>query len=65
MWMLMMTVMMGTVPLAMGLAGILADLVDQNIPLLFVCAGILSGTLVTGIACNKAFREFLATRLLD
>ena len=61
----MMTVMMGTVPLAMGLAGILADLVDQNIPLLFVCAGTLSGILVTGIACNKAFREFLATRLLD
>ncbi|TDJ29337.1 MAG: MFS transporter [Gammaproteobacteria bacterium] len=59
----MMTVMMGTVPLARGLAGVLADLVDQNIPLLFISAGTISGTLVTVIAFNKPFREFLATRL--
>ena len=59
----MMTVMMGTVPLAMGLAGVLADLVDQNIPLLFIWAGTISGVLVTAIAFNRPFREFLATRL--
>jgi MFS transporter, DHA3 family, macrolide efflux protein len=59
----MMAVMMGSVPLAMGFAGVLADLVDQNIPLLFICAGILSGTVVTGMAMNRAFRAFLASRI--
>ena len=32
----MMTVMGGTMPLAMGLAGIAADAVDQNVPVLFI-----------------------------
>jgi MFS transporter, DHA3 family, macrolide efflux protein len=59
----MMTVMMGSVPLAMGLAGVLADLVDQNIPLLFICSGVLSGVVVTGMALNKPFIAYMSTQL--
>jgi len=61
----MMTVIMGSVPLAMGLAGVLADLVDQNIPLLFIGAGGLSAILVTCMALNRDFRAFLSMRLLS
>ncbi|MEM7362625.1 MAG: MFS transporter [Pseudomonadota bacterium] len=60
----MMTVMMGSAPLAMGFAGVLADLVNQNIPLLFVCAGILAMVVVTGMALNRPYRDFLSTRLV-
>lgn len=60
----MMTVIMGSVPIAMGFAGILADLVDQNIPLLFIAAGSLSFVLVTAMALNRPFREFLGTKLM-
>jgi DHA3 family macrolide efflux protein-like MFS transporter len=61
----MMAVMMGSVPIAMGLAGILADLVDQNIPLLFICAGVLAFIVVTGMAVNGPFRAFLSTQIAD
>lgn len=57
----MMTVMMGSVPLAMGMADVLADAVDQNIPLLFICAGVLAAVVVTSMALNKPFRDFLST----
>ena len=60
----MMAVMSGSVPIAMGMAGVLADLVDQNIPLLFICAGILSMAVVTGMASNRDFRSFLSTVLM-
>lgn len=59
----LMTLIMGTVPIAMGLAGVLADAVDQNVPLLFIGAGIAAGCIVTGMGSGKAFREFLGTRL--
>lgn len=59
----MMTVIGGTVPVAMGLAGVLADAVDQNVPLLYMVAGGLTAALAAVIGCNRAFREFLATRI--
>ena len=58
----MMTVMGGTVPVAMGLAGVLADAVDQNVPLLFVSAGIATALVATIMAGNRSFRDFLSTR---
>ena len=60
----MMTVIGGTVPLAMGLAGVLADAVDQNVPLLFMAAGALTACVATVVGCNRPFREFIGTRLL-
>ena len=59
----MMTLIMGTMPIAMGLAGVLADAVDQNVPLLFVGGGIAAGCIVTAMGSGRAFREFLGTRL--
>ena len=59
----MMTVMGGIAPLAMGLAGVLADAVDQNVPLLFASAGIATALVATTMACNRHFRAFLGTRV--
>ena len=59
----MMTLIMGTMPIAMGLAGVLADAVDQNVPLLFVGGGIAAGCIVTVMGRGRAFRDFLGTRL--
>ena len=59
----MMTLIMGTMPIAMGLAGVLADAVDQNVPVLFVGGGIAAACIVTAMGSGRAFREFLGTRL--
>ena len=59
----LMTLIMGTVPIAMGLAGVLADAVDQNVPLLFIGGGVVAGCIVTAMGSGRAFREFLGTRL--
>ena len=59
----MMTLIMGTMPIAMGLAGVLADAVDQNVPLLFIGGGIAAACIVTAMGSGRAFREFLGTRL--
>ncbi len=59
----LMTLIMGTMPIAMGLAGVLADAVDQNVPLLFIGGGIAAGCIVTAMGSGRAFREFLGTRL--
>ena len=59
----MMTVMGGAMPLAMGLAGIAADAVDQNVPLLFIGAAVATAVVAIVMACNRSFREFLSTRI--
>mgnify|MGYP000597255490 CR=1 FL=1 len=48
-------------PLAMGIAGIVADFVNQNIPLIYQCSGGFLAILSITMAFNKRFREFLAT----
>ena len=59
----MLAVIGGSVPTAMGMAGVLADVVDQNIPLLFIAAGLLAAVVVTGMVLNRPFRAFLSTKL--
>ncbi|MCB2201763.1 MFS transporter [bacterium] len=54
------TLAMGLSPIAMGLAGVVADLVDQNIPLLLAWIGGITLTLVILLALNSPFREYLA-----
>ena len=46
------------------LADVLADRVSQNVPLLFVLAEILVVVVVTGMALNRPYRDFLSTRLV-
>ncbi len=49
----------GTAPLAMGLAGVAADLLDKNIPLIFIICGVF--TLITCFvsSLSRHYRNFL------
>lgn len=46
-------------PVAMGLSGVIADLLNQNIPLIYQICGITLATLSILIALNKNYRAFL------
>ena len=50
-------------PIAMGLAGVIADLVNQNIPLIYIANGIIMGCLSILMASKSAFREFLSYKV--
>ena len=47
-------------PLAMGLAGIVADLVNQNIPLIYTTCGAILVIVSIAISLNREFRNFLS-----
>lgn len=47
-------------PLAMGLAGVVADLVGQNIPLIYVSCGAIMVVLSLTVLLNRHVRAFLA-----
>jgi MFS family permease len=46
-------------PIAMGLAGVVADLVDQNIPLIYISCGVIMTLLSMLVSLNGDFRSFL------
>ncbi|MDD5091000.1 MAG: hypothetical protein PHQ23_08790, partial [Candidatus Wallbacteria bacterium] len=50
----------GIAPIAMGLGGLAADLLNQNIPLLFMCCGGTAAVLSFSLAFDRSTREFLA-----
>lgn len=53
----------GLTPFAMGLSGVVADLVDQNIPLIFlVCGGTLL-IITLSLSSNHNYRRFVTTPL--
>lgn len=54
------TLATGLTPIAMGLAGIVADLVHQNIPLIFMVSGGITVALSLFMSTSRAFREYLA-----
>ena len=47
-------------PIAMGLAGVVADLVNQNIPLIYIACGVIMTLLSVLVSLNGEFRSFLA-----
>lgn len=47
-------------PIAMGLAGVVADLVNQNIPLIYVVCGLAMTILSLPVLLNREVRSFLA-----
>lgn len=47
-------------PIAIGLAGVLADLLNQNISLIYVICGLAMVTMTLLISLSGAFRHFLA-----
>ena len=60
----MSTVIGGTTPIAMGLSGVLADAVDQDVPFLFQSASVFCFIFVSMLIANRPFREFLSTQLV-
>ncbi|MBK7141170.1 MAG: MFS transporter [bacterium] len=57
---LLITLSTGLTPIAMGLAGIVADLVDQNIPAIFIGCGICAVACSLAVSLSKPFRDYLA-----
>jgi hypothetical protein len=47
-------------PIAMGLAGVVADLVNQNIPLIYISCGAIMTSLSILVSLRGEFRSFLA-----
>lgn len=54
------TIASGLTPISMGLAGVVADLVNQNIPLLFIIVGSVAVGLSLLVSSSRAFREYIA-----
>ncbi|MDH4156869.1 MAG: MFS transporter, partial [candidate division Zixibacteria bacterium] len=54
------TISGGLMPLAMGLTGVIADLLGQNIPLIFALCGGGSLALTVAVTMIREFREYLA-----
>lgn len=54
------TVVMGLSPISMGLAGVVADILDQNVALMFVVCGLMITAISIVTAANKEYRRFLA-----
>ena len=59
---LLTTLSAGLTPIAMGLSGIVADLVDQNIAAIFVGCGICATLTALAVSFNRNFRDYLARR---
>jgi MFS family permease len=47
-------------PIAMGLSGVVADLVDQNIPVIYIFCGLLMATFSIMVAFSKNYRDYLS-----
>lgn len=50
-------------PISMGISGIVADLLDQNIPLIYLVCGITMAGLTLLLALSKQFRQYLASEI--
>lgn len=54
------TLVAGLMPLSMVLTGVVADLIDQNVPVIYVVCGVVLVVISILIASNRDYREFLA-----
>lgn len=55
------TLVMGLSPISMGITGVVADLMNQDVALLFVICGAILVVLSLGVSFNSEFRRFLAS----
>jgi DHA3 family macrolide efflux protein-like MFS transporter len=53
------TLAAGLMPIGMGLSGVIADLANRNVPLIFLVCGVASTAVMMALAWRRAFREFL------
>lgn len=58
---LLTTVSMGLIPVGMALGGVVGDLTDKNVPLVYGVCGALSVLCVLWLASRRPAREFLAS----
>jgi MFS family permease len=56
---LLATLTSGLAPLGMGIAGVIADLANKNIPAIYATCGVLVLALSIGMAFSKEARDFL------
>jgi MFS family permease len=56
---LLMTLTSGLTPISMGLSGIIADVLNQDIPLIYAICGIITVLLSISTSFSKNFRSFL------
>jgi MFS family permease len=56
---LLITLTGGLTPISMGLSGVIADLVNQNIPLIYAVSGIITLCLTIITSFSRNFRSFL------
>jgi len=54
------TIIGAITPIAMGLSGVVADLVNQNIPVIYMFCGLLMALFSTIVAFSKKYRDYLA-----
>jgi MFS transporter, DHA3 family, macrolide efflux protein len=54
------TLAAGLMPIGMGLAGVIADLVHRNVPLIFLVCGAAATATMGALAWRAGFREFVA-----
>ena len=57
----MSTLALGLIPIAQGLSGLVIDLVDQQVPLIYKSVGLVFAVLVVGALAHREFRAFLGT----
>jgi len=54
------TISAGLMPISMGLTGVVADTVNQNVPLIYIACGGISALLSIVVSLSREFRRFLA-----
>lgn len=59
---LLATISGAAAPIAMGLSGIVADLLDQNIPLVYLLCSVIMTALMVTISMNREFRAYLSQK---
>jgi DHA3 family macrolide efflux protein-like MFS transporter len=59
------TLVMGLAPISLGLTGVVADMLDQNTPLMFVSCGAILTVVTLVASANPHFRRYLASDTSD
>jgi DHA3 family macrolide efflux protein-like MFS transporter len=57
---LLTTLTSGLAPIGMGIAGVIADMANKNIPVIYAVCGLLVLVMSIGLALSREAREFLA-----
>jgi MFS family permease len=59
------TLVGGLTPISMGLTGVVADLIDQNVSLMFIACGVALTLVSIAVSLNRSFRALLSAEPSD